>query len=260
MSDAARAAQDVDAVRWAEAIAAGDRRAIARAITAIENETAAAGPLRAALSGRSGHARVIGVTGPPGAGKSTLVERADRRVPGARRARGVVAVDPSSPVTGGAVLGDRVRMTEHLADERVFIRSLAARGHLGGLTRTTRGARSARCGRRSTSCCVETVGVGQSEVEIARVAATRVVVCPPQLGDEVQAMKAGLFEIADIFVVNKADLPGAAPAEQAAAHAGRAARTRRLDAGGGAHRGDDRGGRARTGRADRAPRRQIVDI
>jgi LAO/AO transport system ATPase len=214
MSDSARVVQDIDAVCWAEAIATGDRRAIARAITAIENETAAAGPLRAALSGRSGHARVIGVTGPPGAGKSTLVNA----LIGAYLTRGarvaVVAVDPSSPVTGGAVLGDRVRMTEHLAEERVFIRSLAARGHLGGLTRTTPAVLEVLDAAGFDVVLLETVGVGQSEVEIARIAATRVVVCPPQLGDAVQAMKAGLYEIADIFVVNKADLPGAVPAEQ----------------------------------------------
>jgi LAO/AO transport system ATPase len=214
MSDLARPARDIDAARWATAIAAGDRRAIARAITAMENETAAAGPLRSALAGHSGHARVIGITGPPGAGKSTLVNA----LIGAFLARGarvaVVAVDPSSPVSGGAVLGDRVRMTEHLGDERVFIRSLAARGHLGGLTRATPAVLEVLDAAQFDVVFVETVGVGQSEVEIVRVAATRVVVCPPQLGDEVQAMKAGLFEIADIFVVNKADLPRAAEAEQ----------------------------------------------
>lgn len=199
---------------WAERIAAGERRAIARAISAVENETADAPAVRAALAGRLGHARILGVTGPPGAGKSTLVNA----LIGGFLARGmtvaVVAVDPSSPVSGGALLGDRVRMTEHQADERVFIRSLAARGHLGGLTRTIRAVVDVLDAARYDVVIVETVGTGQSEVEIAGIAQTRLVVCPPDLGDEVQAIKAGVFEIADIFVVNKADTPPAARAEQ----------------------------------------------
>lgn len=200
---------------WAERIAARDRGAIARAISAIENETADAPSLRAALAGRLGHARILGVTGPPGAGKSTLVNA----LIGAFLARGrtvaVLAVDPSSPVSGGAVLGDRLRMREHDADERVYIRSAAARGHLGGLTRTARAIVDVLDAARFDVVIVETVGAGQSEVEIAGIAETSVVVCPADFGDDVQAIKAGVLEIAHIFVVNKSDMPFAGRAEQA---------------------------------------------
>jgi LAO/AO transport system ATPase len=199
---------------WAERIAAGDRRAIARAISAMENETAEAPGIRAALAGRLGHARIVGVTGAPGAGKSTLVNGLIGGFLARGRTVAVVAVDPSSPVSGGAVLGDRVRMTEHQADERVFIRSLATRGHLGGLTRTIRAVLEVLDAARYDVVLLETVGTGQSEVEIAGVAQTRLVVCPPDLGDEVQAIKAGVFEIADVFVVNKSDRPLAGRAEQ----------------------------------------------
>jgi LAO/AO transport system ATPase len=198
----------------ADRVLAGDRRAIARAISAVENETAQAPAIRAALAGRLGHARVVGVTGPPGAGKSTLVSALIGGFLASGRTVAVVAVDPSSPVSGGAVLGDRVRMTEHQADERVFIRSLATRGHLGGLTRTIRAVVEVLDAARYDVVILETVGTGQSEVEIAGVAQTRLVVCPPDLGDEVQAIKAGVFEIADIFVVNKSDRPLAIRAEQ----------------------------------------------
>ena len=199
---------------WTERIATRDRSAIARAISAIENETADASAVRAAIAARLGHARILGVTGPPGAGKSTLVNA----LIGAFLARGstvaVLAVDPSSPVSGGAVLGDRLRMSEHHADERVYIRSAAARGHLGGLTRTTRAIVDVLDAARFDVVIVETVGAGQSEVEIASVAETSIVVCPPDLGDEVQAIKAGVLEIAHILVVNKSDMPPAARAEQ----------------------------------------------
>jgi LAO/AO transport system ATPase len=187
---------------WVERIAARDRGAIARAISAIENETSDAGAVRAAIAGRAGHACVLGVTGPPGVGKSTLVNALIGELLRQGRSVAVVAVDPSSPVSGGAVLGDRVRMTEHQQDERVFIRSLAARGHLGGLARATRAAIGVLDAARFDTVIVETVGAGQSEVEIAAVAGTRLVVCPPDMGDEVQAIKAGILEIADNFVVN----------------------------------------------------------
>ena len=189
------------------AILAGERRALARAMSAVENETAAGRALLHALQPHLGRARVLGITGPPGAGKSTLVSA----LIGAWLARGakvgVVAVDPSSPFSGGAILGDRIRMGEHQAHEHVFIRSLASRGHGGGLSRTAARVIDLLDAAGYDRIIVETVGAGQSEVEVAEVADTRVVVCPPGLGDEVQALKAGILEIADILVVNKADLP-----------------------------------------------------
>lgn len=199
---------------WAERIRAGDRRAIARAITELENETGRSAALRAALSRFLGQARVVGVTGPPGAGKSTLVNALIRDLLARGRRVAVLAFDPSSPFSGGAVLGDRIRMGETQADERVFIRSMAARGHLGGLARNARAAIEVLDAAGFDYVLVETVGAGQSEVEIAQVAATRLVVCPPGLGDDVQALKAGILEIADAFVVNKADLPEASRTER----------------------------------------------
>ena len=196
------------------AILAGERRALARAMSAVENETAAGKALQRELQPHLGRARVLGVTGPPGAGKSTLVNA----LIGAWLARGarvgVVAVDPSSPFSGGAILGDRIRMGEHQAHERVFIRSLASRGHGGGLSRTAARVVDLLDAAGYERIIVETVGAGQSEVEVAEVADTRVVVCPPGLGDEVQALKAGILEIADILVVNKADLPQAERTER----------------------------------------------
>ena len=199
---------------WRERIAAGDRRAIARAISAVENDTAAAPEILAALADRLGHARVLGITGPPGVGKSTLVGALLRALRSCGRTVAVLAVDPSSPVSGGALLGDRIRMAEHAVDEGVFIRSLAARGHLGGLARAAPAVVAVLDAAHFDVVIVETVGTGQSEVEIAGVADTRLVVCPPDFGDEVQAHKAGVYDIADIFVVNKADTPLAVRAER----------------------------------------------
>jgi len=189
------------------AVLAGERRALARAMSAVENETAAGKALLHGLHPHLGRARVLGITGPPGAGKSTLVNAliGEWLARGARI--GVVAVDPSSPFSGGAILGDRIRMGEHQAHERVFIRSLASRGHGGGLSRTAARVVDLLDAAGYDHVIVETVGAGQSEVEVAEVADTRIVVCPPGLGDEVQALKAGILEIADILVVNKADLP-----------------------------------------------------
>lgn len=189
------------------AILAGERRALARAMSAVENETVAGRMLLRQLQPHLGRAHVCGITGPPGAGKSTLANA----LIGAWLARGarvgVVAVDPSSPFSGGAILGDRIRMGEHQANERVFIRSLASRGHGGGLSRTAARVIDLLDAAGYDHIIVETVGAGQSEVEVAEIADTRIVVCPPGLGDEVQALKAGILEIADILVVNKADLP-----------------------------------------------------
>jgi LAO/AO transport system kinase len=198
----------------AERIRGGDRRALARAITAVENETGEAASIRAALAAHLGRAQVTGITGPPGAGKSTLVNALVKVLVGYGRRVAVIAVDPSSPVSGGAVLGDRVRMGEMQGHDAVFIRSLAARGHLGGLSRTAAQVIDVLDAAGFDDVLVETVGAGQSEVEVAKVAAHRLVVCPPGLGDDVQAIKAGILEIADAFVVNKADLPDAARTER----------------------------------------------
>ena len=187
----------------------GDLRALARAITAVEDDAAAADAIVAAVAGHSGTATVVGLTGPPGAGKSTLTDA----VVGELRRRGrtvaVLAVDPSSPLSGGAILGDRIRMLRHSEDPGVYVRSVAARGHLGGLFATVDRVLAVLGAWGPDVVLVETVGAGQSEVEITRFAQVKVVVSTPGLGDEVQAMKAGILEIADILVVNKADQPGA---------------------------------------------------
>ncbi len=192
-----------------ERIACGDRLTLARAISSLESNDERAHDVRQAVAGRTGRAHVIGVTGPPGAGKSTLVSALIVGLRQRGRTVAVVAVDPSSPFTGGAVLGDRIRMGERQSDEGVFIRSLASRGHLGGLAAAAGDVIDVFDAAGFDVVIVETVGAGQSEVEITRYADTRVVACPPGLGDDVQAIKAGVLEIADIFVVTKADLPDA---------------------------------------------------
>ena len=188
---------------------AGDTRALARAIRMVEDRDPGIADLLRQIRGRAGLARVVGVTGPPGSGKSTLCDQVIERWRAAGHQVGVIAVDPSSPFTGGAILGDRVRMVRHTLDPGVFIRSMAARGHLGGLAAAAREAIRLLDAAGRDRCLLETVGVGQSELEVMETADTTIVVTTPSTGDAVQIIKAGILEIADIFVVNKADLPGA---------------------------------------------------
>jgi LAO/AO transport system kinase len=192
-------------------------RAIARAISLVEDETAAGAALIARIFPQTGGAYVIGVTGAPGSGKSTLVDRLTFEIRRAGFSVGIIAVDPSSPFTGGAILGDRVRMNAHSADPDVFIRSMATRGHLGGLARATSDVALVLDAAGKDIIIIETVGVGQDEVDIVRTADVSIVLLVPGGGDEVQAIKAGIMEIADIFVVNKADREGADRVGQAIA-------------------------------------------
>jgi LAO/AO transport system kinase len=189
---------------------AGDRIALAKLITLVENRAAETAEVMSEVHRRGDAAAVVGITGPPGAGKSTLVDALIAAWRGQGHGVGVVAVDPSSPFSGGAVLGDRIRMQAHFLDEGVFIRSLSARGSKGGLARAARDVTRLLAAFGKDHVVVETVGVGQNEFEIMRLAQTVVVVLVPEAGDTIQAMKAGLLEIADVFVVNKADREGAA--------------------------------------------------
>ncbi len=199
---------------WAEKVRSGDIRAISRAMTAIENRSPEAEDLLRQLFPRTGNAYLVGVTGAPGTGKSTLVDRMAAHYRAEEQTVGIIAVDPSSPFTGGAILGDRIRMQSHASDTGVFIRSMATRGSLGGLSQATSDAALLLDAAGKHFVLIETVGVGQGEVEIARLADCTVVVLVPGMGDDVQSLKAGVMEIADIFVINKADHEGVDRFEQ----------------------------------------------
>jgi len=187
----------------------GDKRSIARLVSVVENDEPGAAEAMRALYPKTGHAQTVGITGPPGGGKSTLVNR----LAGVYRERAarvaIVAVDPSSPFSGGAILGDRIRMRERFLDDGIFIRSMASRGHAGGLARATARVVNVLDALGTDIVLVETVGVGQEEVDVIRVVDTVCLVTVPGLGDDIQAIKAGILEIADVLVVNKADRPGA---------------------------------------------------
>jgi LAO/AO transport system kinase len=187
----------------------GDARSLARLVSLVENGSAELRPVMRAVAPHVGHARVVGLTGSPGVGKSTVTSALVRVYRALDLRVGVLAVDPTSPFTGGALLGDRVRMQDHAIDRGVFIRSMASRGHLGGLSVAAPQALRVLDAAGFDVICVETVGVGQAEVEIAALADTTLVIAAPGLGDSIQAAKAGILEIADIFVVNKSDRPGA---------------------------------------------------
>lgn len=196
-------------------VLAGQRRALARALSEVENATPEADALLSALFPHTGRAHLVGITGSPGAGKSSLVNELAKALSRAGQTVGIVAVDPTSPFTGGAILGDRIRMRDLAGDPGIFIRSMASRGSLGGLAATTQDMTRVLDAAGFDRVLIETVGAGQSEVEIARLAHTTLVVEAPGLGDEVQGIKAGILEIADILILNKADQPGAETALRA---------------------------------------------
>jgi len=192
----------------------GDARALARAISTVENRDPGWSELLKSLFPHTGHARVIGLTGAPGAGKSTLVDQLAKHYRKENRSVGIVAVDPTSPYTGGAILGDRIRMQDHFADPGIYIRSMATRGSLGGLAGTTADVTTVLDASGRDLIMIETVGVGQDEVDIVRLADVTVVILVPGMGDDVQTIKAGIMEIADIFVINKSDREGAERVER----------------------------------------------
>ena len=192
----------------------GDPRTLARAISMVENRSPGWAELLKALFPQTGHARILGLTGAPGAGKSTLVDQLARHYRKENRTVGIIAVDPTSPYTGGAILGDRIRMQDHFSDPGIYIRSMATRGSLGGLARTTADVATVMDASGRDLIMIETVGVGQDEVDIVRLADVTVVILVPGMGDDVQSIKAGIMEIADIFVINKSDREGAERVER----------------------------------------------
>jgi LAO/AO transport system kinase len=195
-------------------VRAGDARALSRAISTVENRSPGWSELLKTVFPHSGNARILGLTGPPGAGKSTLVDQLARLYRKDNRTVGIIAVDPTSPYTGGAILGDRIRMQEHFSDPGIYIRSMATRGSLGGLARTTADVATVLDASGRDIIMIETVGVGQDEVDIVRLADVTVVILVPGMGDDVQTIKAGIMEIADIFVINKSDRDGAERVER----------------------------------------------
>ena len=192
----------------------GDARSLARAISMVENRSPGWAELLKALFPQTGHARILGLTGPPGAGKSTLVDQLAKHYRKDNRTVGIIAVDPTSPYTGGAILGDRIRMQDHFSDPGIYLRSMATRGSLGGLARTTADVATVMDASGRDLIMIETVGVGQDEVDIVRLADVTVVILMPGMGDDVQSIKAGIMEIADIFVINKSDREGAERVER----------------------------------------------
>jgi LAO/AO transport system kinase len=199
---------------WISKLRSGNPRALARAISIVENRAAGWADLLKALFPHTGKARVIGITGAPGAGKSTLVDQLAKHYRKENQTVGIIAVDPTSPYTGGAILGDRIRMQDHHSDPGIFIRSMATRGSLGGLARATADAATVLDASGRDLVMIETVGVGQDEIDIVRLADVTIVMLVPGMGDDVQTIKAGIMEIADIFVINKSDRDGAESVER----------------------------------------------
>src|SRR5438067_2048283 len=214
MLPAAETADRTSLKSFVERVRSGDVRALARAITAIENDSAQAYQLMKALFPHSGNATVIGLTGSPGAGKSTLVDQLAREYRKQDKTIGIIAVDPTSPYTGGAILGDRIRMQAHHADTGIYIRRMATRGFLGGLAPATADVATLLDAAGKEIVFIETVGVGQDEIDIVRLADVTVVILVPGMGDDVQTIKAGIMEIADVFVINKSDREGAERVER----------------------------------------------
>lgn len=198
-----------DLQSWLDRLHGGDARALARSISMVENRSSGSSELLKAVFPKTGRARILGLTGAPGAGKSTLVDQLAKHYRKHDRTVGIIAVDPTSPYTGGAILGDRIRMQDHFADPGIYIRSMATRGSLGGLARATADVATVLDAAGRDLIMIETVGVGQDEVDIVRLADITIVILVPGMGDDVQTIKAGIMEIADIFVINKSDREGA---------------------------------------------------
>jgi LAO/AO transport system kinase len=199
---------------WIDRVRSGDSRALARAISMVENHEPGSTDVLKALFPHTAKSRIIGLTGAPGSGKSTLVDQLAKHYRKHKQTVGIIAVDPTSPYTGGAILGDRIRMQDHFADSGIYIRSMATRGSLGGLARATADVAAVLAASGRDLIMIETVGVGQDEVDIVRLADITIVILVPGMGDDVQTIKAGIMEIADIFVINKSDREGAERVER----------------------------------------------